>query len=118
MAQYKVPPPTVTQAEIEAAGLQRIKGTATDIAASVAAGQVMQNTAERCLICLEDWDAEAEQDCRLLACKHLYHTACIDRWLKARNACPLCRAEAVKKQPPSAAAAAPQPNAAAPGVPA
>lgn len=38
-------------------------------------------------VCLEDY--EADQDCRIMACKHAFHAECIDRWLEVgRNSCP------------------------------
>ncbi|CAO1630367.1 unnamed protein product [Parajaminaea phylloscopi] len=51
---------------------------------------------DRCGICLEEW-ADADS-CRILGCKHVYHTACVDEWLeKSSNTCPMCRVQAVKK---------------------
>merc|ERR1711879_869177 len=41
-----------------------------------------------CAVCL----SEFEQDdlMRKLPCKHCFHKACIDRWLKRNKVCPLC----------------------------
>lgn len=43
-----------------------------------------------CTICLE-MIAEGE-GVRLLNCKHIFHSECVDRWLcEHRSSCPLCR---------------------------
>ncbi|XP_040987846.1 RING-H2 finger protein ATL67-like [Juglans microcarpa x Juglans regia] len=43
-----------------------------------------------CAICLEEFiDGES---CRVFhACKHLFHSACIDNWLRLNPSCPICR---------------------------
>ncbi|CAN6694372.1 unnamed protein product [Malus baccata var. baccata] len=44
---------------------------------------------DRCTICLEDYmDGES---CRVFACKHMFHSNCIDHWLKNHLTCPVCR---------------------------
>ncbi|XP_050113252.1 E3 ubiquitin-protein ligase MPSR1-like isoform X1 [Malus sylvestris] len=44
---------------------------------------------DRCTICLEDFgDGEF---CRVFACKHMFHSDCIDHWLKNHLTCPICR---------------------------
>jgi Ring finger domain len=46
----------------------------------------------QCLICLEDYNAE--EDLRLLTCRHVFHRECVDRWLETgRNNCPACRSQ-------------------------
>lgn len=43
-----------------------------------------------CVVCLCDID-EGEE-IRVLSCKHLFHKACLDRWLGfGRGTCPMCR---------------------------
>ncbi|SNX87858.1 uncharacterized protein MEPE_06569 [Melanopsichium pennsylvanicum] len=87
-------PSTVTQQEIDASDLPRIKGS--DVAAFVLEGKITENMAERCLVCLEDW--KDEDDCRVLACKHAFHATCVDRWLSSSsNTCPMCRRQGVAK---------------------
>ncbi|CAH8445967.1 unnamed protein product [Dicrocoelium dendriticum] len=47
---------------------------------------------ERCMICLEDY--KPKDLLRTLRCRHEYHVACVDKWLKNKRTCPLCRADA------------------------
>jgi hypothetical protein len=81
---------TVSKEEIERAGLKLVDGaTMADLGAK---GEVMDNSTERCLICLADY--EEGEECRVLACKHGYHRQCVDQWLeKGSNSCPACRSE-------------------------
>ncbi|SJX66319.1 uncharacterized protein SRS1_16640 [Sporisorium reilianum f. sp. reilianum] len=87
-------PSTVTQAEIDASDLLKVKGS--DVAAKVRDGKITENMAERCLVCLEDW--QDDDDCRVLACRHAFHTTCVDRWMtSSSNTCPMCRRQGVSK---------------------
>lgn len=87
-------PKTVTQAEIDASDLLKIKGS--EVAAKVRDGKITENMAERCLVCLEDW--QDDDDCRVLACRHAFHTTCVDRWMtSSSNTCPMCRRRGVSK---------------------
>ena len=43
-----------------------------------------------CAICLEGF-AHGEKVRELPQCCHVFHQACVDRWLRMHNACPLCR---------------------------
>lgn len=49
-------------------------------------------TDERCMICLEDY--QPKDLLRTLKCHHEFHAACVDKWLKTKRTCPLCRADA------------------------
>ncbi|XP_040383876.1 RING-H2 finger protein ATL29-like [Oryza brachyantha] len=45
-----------------------------------------------CVVCLSDFTGG--DDVRLLtACRHAFHTACIDSWLRAHTTCPVCRSD-------------------------
>ncbi|CEH17833.1 FOG: Predicted E3 ubiquitin ligase [Ceraceosorus bombacis] len=117
-------PNTLTQEQIESANLVRLVPTRDTIAKHVAEGELRENTAEKCLICLEDWESACkvasearetdgsskEHEARLLKCGHLFHAHCVDQWAKSSsNSCPLCRAQIVRSPgaPPSAPHVAP-----------
>ncbi|CAN6246532.1 unnamed protein product [Urochloa humidicola] len=72
-----------------------------------------------CAVCLSPFTPDAEL--RLLpACRHAFHAACVDAWLRTTPSCPLCRAAVslphppLPTDPPTAAAA---PGAGAPQEP-
>jgi hypothetical protein len=45
---------------------------------------------EQCLVCLDEF--VLKQAIRILKCRHVFHTECVDRWLcESRNSCPVCR---------------------------
>ena len=47
---------------------------------------------ENCLICMENYKMNEYK--RILPdCKHYFHKKCIDKWLKKKSSCPICRAE-------------------------
>ncbi|KAK8854525.1 hypothetical protein IAR55_003264 [Kwoniella newhampshirensis] len=85
-------PPTVERAEIEKSGLRIVKGS--EMMRLREKDEVLESCVERCLICLSEY--EAEDECRILKCRHGYHKECVDQWLSTgRNSCPACRSEAV-----------------------
>jgi len=45
--------------------------------------------APECSICLATFDDSKEV--RVTQCGHLFHSRCLENWLKLRRACPLCR---------------------------
>lgn len=47
------------------------------------------DTAVMCTICLADY--EHSDSLVALACRHIYHRACLKEWLRRKNACPLCK---------------------------
>lgn len=59
---------------------------------------------DRCVVCLEDVRPGARM--KRLPCGHAFHPRCIDRWLRARGACPICQLEIGGGQAPAAAAEA------------
>jgi hypothetical protein len=88
----QVKPPTVSKEDIEKSGLEIIK---PDVLRQYESeGKVASNCVERCLVCLDDY--EAEDDLRLLSCRHTFHKSCVDKWLETgRNNCPACRSKGV-----------------------
>jgi hypothetical protein len=52
------------------------------------------NEAERCAICLEDYEEEEEEEEEVVAkleCEHHYHARCVMRWVAGgRPTCPVC----------------------------
>ena len=36
-------------------------------------------------------EIEENEDCKKLECGHIFHSACIDNWLKRTLECPMCR---------------------------
>ena len=42
-----------------------------------------------CVVCQEDF--QLAQEGTHLPCKHIYHFACIEPWLKVNDSCPCCR---------------------------
>ncbi|RPD54681.1 hypothetical protein L227DRAFT_511280 [Lentinus tigrinus ALCF2SS1-6] len=84
----QVKPPVATREDIENSGLQIIKSS--ELEDYEREGKLASNCVERCLICLDDYDADDEL--RLMTCKHAFHKQCVDRWLQVgRNNCPACR---------------------------
>ncbi|GJM86475.1 hypothetical protein PR202_ga02338 [Eleusine coracana subsp. coracana] len=57
-----------------------------------------------CAVCLSPFSPDAEL--RLLpACRHAFHAACVDAWLRTTPSCPLCRAAVSLPHPPLPVAA-------------
>ncbi|KAL8150417.1 hypothetical protein V2J09_020225 [Rumex salicifolius] len=53
---------------------------------------------ERCAVCLYDFEGE-EEIRRLRNCRHIFHRACLDRWMDhEQSTCPLCRASFVPEE--------------------
>ncbi|KAL5804501.1 hypothetical protein ACOSQ3_031301 [Xanthoceras sorbifolium] len=50
----------------------------------------MESHSTDCAVCLEDFvDGDS---CRILiVCNHIFHSNCIDQWLKYQSTCPICR---------------------------
>ncbi|KAJ3680637.1 hypothetical protein LUZ60_016915 [Juncus effusus] len=66
------------------------------LASSLAA---LPKSSPDCAVCLSPFDPTAEL--RLLpACRHAFHSECIDTWLRSTPSCPLCRASVRLPFPP------------------
>jgi hypothetical protein len=42
-----------------------------------------------CKICYQDFNIKEYK--RNLKCNHFFHKKCIDKWIKIKNTCPICR---------------------------
>lgn len=51
------------------------------------------NTNINCSICIDEIDIKDNENTKIIDCsnKHIFHTVCINKWLKVNNICPLCR---------------------------
>ncbi|KAH3670394.1 hypothetical protein OGAPHI_000909 [Ogataea philodendri] len=56
----------------------------------------LQNTNDRCPICLVDY--ESGDQGRRLDCCHEFHKDCVDQWLLNDNTCPICRSRAISTE--------------------
>ncbi|KAL4249279.1 hypothetical protein ABKN59_008410 [Abortiporus biennis] len=107
----QVKPPVATKEDIDNSGLQIIK--ASEMRTYEGAGRLASNCVDRCLICLDDYDAE--DDIRLMTCKHAFHKDCVDKWLQVgRNNCPACRSKGVTTSGDSAVPSTPNPVSSSP----
>lgn len=50
---------------------------------------------ETCFICMDNYKCN-EYKRILPSCKHYFHKKCIDKWLKQKASCPICRDELLK----------------------
>jgi len=51
-------------------------------------GYTASMTCETCTICLDDF--ELKERVKILECKHIFHTHCIEDWMKVKRKCPNC----------------------------
>ncbi len=58
-------------------------------ASSAAGAAAGAEDAEKCVICLGEY--ERDEEVRRLPCDHIFHSECIDRWLKVNRTCPSCK---------------------------
>ncbi|XAR65462.1 hypothetical protein NMG60_11009600 [Bertholletia excelsa] len=84
----------VEEEEEEDEGAVTPRPEEADVAAATQAGEADMAAAkavgvEKCMVCLEDVVA-GEED-KKLRCVHVYHEACITRWLQVSRSCPICR---------------------------
>ncbi len=59
------------------------------IEANTSTYKIDKDLEEQCNICLEKF--KKDDSVRRLPCLHLYHSDCIDNWLKQNKTCPTCR---------------------------
>lgn len=50
---------------------------------------------ENCFICMDNYKC-SQLKRELPYCKHYFHKKCIDKWLKKKASCPICRDELIK----------------------
>jgi len=49
----------------------------------------LTNDYNNCIVCM--CDIEENEECKKLKCGHMFHSSCIDSWLKRTLECPMCR---------------------------
>jgi hypothetical protein len=59
----------------------------------IATASVLPQEQKNCCICLADF--EAGDQAKTLPCFHLFHSVCIDQWLRQSNQCPVCKTNVV-----------------------
>ena len=52
---------------------------------------------EICVICLESYASESNVSSLLCSDKHVFHTKCLQRWLRKSTKCPLCKVDCVHR---------------------
>ncbi|CAN6382163.1 unnamed protein product [Urochloa humidicola] len=75
--------------EVVAVDMEKEEAAALDCKYTAAEGWE-EGTCSVCLAELEDGEALK----MLIPCKHYFHTACVDEWLRKSATCPICRAPA------------------------
>lgn len=58
---------------------------------------IIQNDAEVCPICLEEWTNSGQHRLVATECGHLFGRICIEKWLRTSPKCPQCQAGVKKK---------------------
>lgn len=73
------------------------KGASDSIIDKLPLHQYQSNGGEvpTCAICM--YEFEQSQEIRTLPCSHDFHQLCVDRWLKLKRECPLCRGDITKE---------------------
>ncbi|KAI8822232.1 uncharacterized protein EV422DRAFT_422015 [Fimicolochytrium jonesii] len=86
---------TETETEMET---QEDKPTESSRRVSLRIEDLVPATREKCMICLSPY--EADDEIRVMGCRHGFHKPCLDQWLTQYvNSCPLCREKAVSTTP-------------------
>ncbi|CAM0875700.1 unnamed protein product [Alopecurus aequalis] len=82
---------TTRRAAVHAADVKSALGDVTLMTyEQAAAGKVKEE--ELCAICLSEYGEDGELVRLVPACGHFFHARCdVDRWLRKRRTCPLCR---------------------------
>ncbi|MBA3956909.1 MAG: hypothetical protein H0X51_00740 [Parachlamydiaceae bacterium] len=50
---------------------------------------------DECGICLSKYEQNVSNDCLRLKCGHIFHHACVERWILKKKSCPTCRSYSV-----------------------
>ena len=69
-------------------------------------GMGQEYEADSCVVCLNEF--KVGEQVRTLSCKHIFHKACIDNWLRNHTTCPLCNVQLATRQVGGASAASPR----------
>eukprot|EP01138_Halocafeteria_seosinensis_P006806 gb/GECG01006959.1/.p1 GENE.gb/GECG01006959.1/~~gb/GECG01006959.1/.p1 ORF type:complete len:217 (+),score=18.17 gb/GECG01006959.1/:1-651(+) len=61
------------------------------------AGENFIRSNQECAICADDFREGQRVAC--LPCEHGFHEQCVDKWLRQKNTCPVCRYELPRAEP-------------------
>lgn len=50
---------------------------------------LMKSSNNDCAVCKEEF--QLKDDAKILPCKHVFHSLCVQNWLKVSGTCPVCR---------------------------
>ncbi|EOY03485.1 RING/U-box superfamily protein [Theobroma cacao] len=49
----------------------------------------VKESGKDCSICLEEF--KVDEEARETPCKHVFHSGCVEKWLRIHGSCPVCR---------------------------
>ncbi|KAK1645539.1 hypothetical protein QYE76_063344 [Lolium multiflorum] len=82
---------TTGRAAVHATDVESALGDVTLMTYEQAATGIVKEE-ERCAMCLSEYGEDGELVRVVPACGHFFHARCdVDRWLRKRRTCPLCR---------------------------
>ncbi|KAL3629319.1 hypothetical protein CASFOL_026541 [Castilleja foliolosa] len=90
-------PTTVQSQDDQSKGLS--EGTISKYLKTMSADEIRERDIDGdrkiCSVCLDDICGQSDKVAILVECRHEFHYCCLEKWLKRKNICPLCRRTAI-----------------------